>query len=131
MSFDVEASEFREFGVDLGKIAPRFVKDVEAVVTKGALNIKKDAAQRISGHAHAPHYPKSISYDVKRTMGGIEAEIGPDKNRRQGALGNILEFGTSKNAPLPHLGPALDAEEPKYVKALEDLMVDLLGESRG
>jgi hypothetical protein len=27
----------------------------------------------------------------------------------QGSLGNIIEFGTSKNAPIPHLGPALDA----------------------
>jgi len=128
MSFEVDAREIREFGVDLGNVEKRFLDDVEAVVTKGALNIKKDSAKRIRGHPHAPHYPRSISYDVKRTFGGIEAEIGPDKDRRQGALGNILEYGTINNPPLPHLAPALDAEEPKYVRALEDLFGRLLGE---
>lgn len=126
MSFDVDATEIREFEVDLGKIAGRFVKDVMRVVEKGSLNIKQDAAQRISGLAHAPHYPRSISYDVRHRVGAIEGEIGPDKSRTQGALGNILEYGTSKNAPIPHLAPALDAEELRFVQALERLFDDLL-----
>jgi hypothetical protein len=126
MTFDIDASQYREFGVDLGKVPARFLKDVEAVVAKGSLNIKQDAAEKISGHAHLPHYPKSISYDIKRTFTTIEGEIGPDKGRMQGPLGNILEYGTPKNRPLPHLAPALDAEEERFVNALERLFDNLL-----
>ncbi|NUS17086.1 MAG: hypothetical protein HOY69_37785 [Streptomyces sp.] len=77
-----------------------------------ARRVRDEARQRISGHRYLPRYPQSITYDVKPTATGVEAEIGPDKDRPQGPLGNIVEFGTSKNAPLPHLGPALDAAEP-------------------
>lgn len=100
---------------------------VRAVVAKGALNIKNDAAARASGIAHAPAYPRSITYDMHFSLSGPSAEIGPDKSRRQGALGNILEYGTSKNAPRPHMGPAANAEEPKFAKALEDLAVKATG----
>lgn len=99
--------------------------------------IKADARQRISGHKRFPRYPYSITYDTKVTAEGIEGEIGPDKNamgsrpnstgrsRRQdkgtmqGSLGNILEYGTSKNAPIPHLGPALDANAGDLVAGVE------------
>ena len=111
----------------LTKASAVAVEDVTAVVAKGALNIKTDAARRVSGLKHAPAYPRSITYDMYVTFAGPSAEIGPDKNKRQGALGNILEYGTTKNAPIPHMGPAADAEEPKFVSALETLAVEALG----
>ena len=100
---------------------------VRAVVQKGALNIKNGARQRISGHAHAPAYPSSITYDTKIGPTSAEAEIGPEKGKRQGALGNILEYGTVKNAPIPHIRPAADEELPRFDKALEDLAVKGVG----
>jgi hypothetical protein len=107
-------SELHRFAADLGKVPGRVVPAVRPVVERGAFNIKKDAAARVSGLAHAPAYPYSIGYE----MHGLAAEIGPDKDRRQGALGNILEYGTSKNAPIPHMGPAIEAEAPKFEAAL-------------
>jgi len=96
------------------------------VIAKAALNIKNDAKKKISGVAHAPHYPRSITYDTAISGTTVTAEIGPDKNKRQGALGNILEYGTSNNAPLAHLGPALDYEAPNLERYLGDLGEDLL-----
>jgi hypothetical protein len=101
--------------------------DVTAVVAKGAVNIKKDAARRISGLAHAPAYPRSIGYDLYQSLRGPSAIIGPDKSKPQGALGNLLEYGSIKNPPHPHFGPAGDAEEPKFGAALEALAVKTLG----
>ncbi|TBL44244.1 hypothetical protein EYA84_02030 [Verrucosispora sp. SN26_14.1] len=113
----------------LDSAAEDAIPEARKVVQKGALNIKKDAQQRISGLKHAPAYPYAITYDSKETAGGAEAEIGLDKNRRQGALGNILELGTVKNPPRPHMIPAAQAEEPRFEKALADLAERLLRRS--
>lgn len=119
MSTSVDVSAVLGLADDLGKAADRIEGDVTAVVSRGALNIKRDAVRLISGHPHSRHYPYTIGYDLTVDHDGVVAEIGPDKERRQGALGNILEYGTSKNPPLPHLGPALLAEEPRFTAAVE------------
>jgi hypothetical protein len=69
-----------------------------------------------------------VSYDVFHTFAGnSHAEVGPDKAKRQGALGNIIEFGTPKNAPIPGGLPALETEAPRFEKALGELGERLLG----
>lgn len=127
MRVGVNGHEVVELEAVLVKAALGVIKDVRAVVEKGALNIKKDAAKRIGGLAHARAYPRSISYDMRQSLLGPTAEIGPDKSRRQGALGNLLEYGSVNNPPHPHMRPAADAELPKFAKALEDLAVKTLG----
>ena len=89
-----------------------------AIVTKGAVNIEAAMRADAAGIAHAPAFPSSINYDVTQSMAGPEAEIGPDKGARQGALGNILYFGTSKNGPVRNISTGIDAELPPFEKAL-------------
>ena len=87
------------------------------VVARGALNIKngwKAKAMASSGR-HARLYPGSISYDMLVHPTGAAAEIGPDKGRPQGPLGNLLEFGSSKNPPHNDGGRALLAEQAAFV----------------
>lgn len=84
-----------------------------------ARKVQQGARDRIAGHKYLPQYPAAISYDVRHTGLGVEAEIGPDKGRPQGALGNIVEYGTSKNAPLPHLGPALEEQAEDLAHGVE------------
>ncbi|MFJ2717409.1 hypothetical protein [Streptomyces sp. NPDC087437] len=86
-------------------------------VTAG--KVKRSAQQRISGHPYLPAYPYSITSTVTRGPMGAEAEIGPDKGRRQGPLGNIIEYGTVNNAPIPHLGPALDENADDLIHGIE------------
>jgi hypothetical protein len=123
----IDAREVTALADAVIKASGPAMASVSKVVAKGALNIKTDAARRASGIRHAPAYPRSISYDLHQSMRGPAADIGPDKDRRQGALGNILEYGTIKNAPIPHIRPAADAEEPRFVRAMEDLAVKALG----
>jgi hypothetical protein len=66
-------------------------------------------------------YPASISYDVTEGPGVVEAEIGPDKGRPQGPLGNLLEFGSAHNPPHNDGGRALDDEEPRFLAQVEAL----------
>lgn len=91
-----------------------------AIVTKGAMNVKQAMAADAAGIGHAPAFPASITFDVRQSMGGPEAEIGPDKGRTQGALGNLLYFGSSKNGPVRNISVGIDAEAPRFEKALLD-----------
>jgi len=87
-----------------------------AVVERGALNVKNGwkANATVTARRHARLYPASISYDMRRHPTGAQAEIGPDKSRPQGALGNLLEFGSVKNPPHNDGGRALEAEAAAF-----------------
>jgi hypothetical protein len=123
---DIDTSQLQKLAADIRAHSRNTPAAAVQVVAKGALNIKADWRKAWAGLAHAPYLPAAITYDTTVRVSSIEAEIGPDKDRRQGALGNIVEFGTSKNGPRPGGAPALAREEPKYVSAVEKLTQGLL-----
>ncbi|QLQ37988.1 hypothetical protein [Micromonospora robiginosa] len=125
---EIDTRELRQLEYDFAEVVTAAPQEARKVVQRAVLNIKTDAQRRVGGLRHAPAYPRSISYDTRETPVGPEAEIGPDKGRRQGALGNLIEFGSVNNAPRPHINPAADAELPRFERAMEDLAVRLLGE---
>ncbi|MFD5509023.1 hypothetical protein ACFWIB_14770 [Streptomyces sp. NPDC127051] len=102
--------------VVLERSIPEAERAMVAAVTRGAFNIKRDWRDnaRASSGRHARLYPNSISYDVTPIPGGAKAEIGPDKDKPQGPLGNLLEFGSVNNQPHNDGGRALQAEEPRF-----------------
>ncbi|OKI22206.1 hypothetical protein [Streptomyces sp. CB03911] len=115
---------------DLARVGADLDERTHQVVSRGALNIKRDwrANARASSGRHARLYPSSIGYDPITALpgGGASAVIGPDKDAPQGALGNLLEFGSAKNGPHNDGGRALAAEEPRFIAAVEQLAGDLL-----
>lgn len=130
MNAEFEADDLAVFMQDLVNATAHIVPELRAVVVKGAVNVKADArarfaAQQRSGR-YLPHYARSITFDVTDTADGASAEIGPDKDLIQGAFGPGVEFGSSRHAPMPHLFPALDAEEEKAEAAVGDAAVRLL-----
>jgi hypothetical protein len=126
MKVTVDVTGFVELEGVLNSASKDALPEGRKVVSRGAVQIKKGMQRRVQGLAHAPAYPRSITYDLKTLGLSVEAEIGPDKARRQGALGNLINYGSVNNAPIPHIEPALDDEQPKYYRALEDLAVKLL-----
>jgi hypothetical protein len=99
-------------------------REVEAVVKRGAMNIKRDwrdNAKATSG-SHARAYPYSISFDGPDRVGmnEIVAVIGPDKDKPQGALGNLLEYGDggARNPPHNDGKRAADKERDKFANAI-------------
>lgn len=126
MSLDVH--QMRQLAAALASDAHHVDDRVAPVVARGALNVKngwRDNA-RVTAGRHARLYPASISYDMHRAPGASWAEIGPDKNRPQGALGNLLEFGSVHNPPHNDGGRALADEEPAF-RAHIAAVVDPLG----
>lgn len=122
-----EASQVRDLAADLGIVAAEAIPASRAVTQKGALNIKQGWQRRWSGLSHAPMLAAAVTYDTKMSGMGAMAEIGPDKGRPQGALGNLLEFGSVNNGPIPGGAPSLDEEAPRFEKALSELAEKALG----
>jgi hypothetical protein len=114
---------------DLRHAIEHAIPNAKKIAGKGALKVKKEA-QRIIGAAskrgYLPHYPRSISYDVTAAGAIVTAEIGPKTEKLQGGLGKLLELGSVNNAPIPHLGPALDLEENVFFGYMEELGEKLL-----
>jgi len=130
MNVDVEFSDARRLEADLGKIPGRVVRDVEAVTKRAAQNIKTMMAADAENDGHYPDFADAVTYERKfSSLTSIDYEIGPDKDRRQGALGNILYFGTSNNAPVLQLETPIMVEVPNFLRALRDAAAGTL-ESR-
>lgn len=116
-------SEIRDLAVDLEKKAWRAIPEVAAVVKKGAQNIKESYVSDAASSGTTKHFSSAINYDINK--GGLEAEIGPDKDKPQGPLGNILYFGTSDTAAVLDFDGPPREEEPRFHRAIEDVVGDL------
>jgi hypothetical protein len=106
-------------------------KGAEAVVKRGANNIKNEARRNVqqSAPVHQAGAHKAITYDdPSASLFRVESEIGYDKDISGGSLGNLLEYGGGGDRSPAHrdLGRALDAEEPRFEDALTAMALKLL-----
>jgi hypothetical protein len=115
------SAELRKLAEDLGRIAGSAVKDVDAVLKKGAQNVKTEMAADASGSRHFKGMAGSISYESHYSPGTARYVVGPDKGRRGGSLGNIYYFGTSRGGGTGDIEKPLRTEGPKLQSALEEL----------
>lgn len=124
-SFSMDFSEVDKLVADLGTVAATAGQYVRKAVEVGARNVKDDwrdfsKAQLTPGSARL--FPFSISYDITSEAGPlsstVQAEIGPDKDKPQGALGNLLEYGSVNNAPKSYGANALKANESDFQRGL-------------
>lgn len=113
---------------DMVRAARECPEEVRKVTQKGLNNIKRDWRKTWSGHPRIKVLPNTITYDSQLTGQKISGEVGPEHGRRGADLANIIEyeFGGVHSAPIPGGAPALEAERPRFEKALEDLEVRLL-----
>ncbi|MFE1358855.1 hypothetical protein [Streptomyces harbinensis] len=118
MTADVRQLVQLAHGINAARVRGQLA--LNAVVTRGAMNVKRDwrANAAASAGRHARLYPSSISYDLTPIPGGMMAEIGPDKARPQGALGNLLEYGSANNPPHNDGGRALASEAARFAAAV-------------
>ena len=138
----VDDAEVRSLAVDLGVAGQRIKTDARAVIAKGALNIKSQMMAEASKSRHLK-IARVISYDLRDTAGGVEAEIGPTKGG-EGSLAGIAYFGGSSwrgrekpgrgwqqgpggGGTIPDPQGALEAEAPAVEKYIGDLIEKALG----
>ena len=76
----------------------------------------------VSASPHFKGMARSITYDPVNASGVIRREIGPDKGRRGGSLGNIYYFGTSRGGGTGDIEKPLRTEEPRLLSAMQALV---------
>ena len=83
-------------------------KKLSQVVRKAAFDIEAQAK------ANAPVDTGALRNSIQaETTGELEGEVGVGVE-----YGPYVEFGTVKTAPQPFLGPAVDAVQPAFEKAV-------------
>jgi hypothetical protein len=119
------SDDLRQLAVDLSRAAKTV--DPRKFVQVEAHRIKQDWQREWTGIRGMPHIARSVTYDTKLTASGAEAEIGPDPDRPQGPLDNIVEYGGSTQGPIRPVTPRLvkDAGD-RMEKYLSEQVEDLL-----
>lgn len=127
--FEIDATEVRALTVALTDSTRNIEKDVRAVVSKGALNIKTQMVSEMSESPHFKGAARSITYDMSGNAFFTEAQIGPKVgDGESGGLGGIAYFGASKGGggTVPDPRGALERETPNLERALGDILGGLL-----
>ena len=123
----VDLTDVTRLVAGLAGAGRKAVAGAAALVETTAVQVRDELRTEARGHPTFPSFPQAITHDVR----GLDAEIGPDKQRRQGALGNILYFGSSRTGPvLPHPGGALDRAAPGFADRLAQVGEEAIGGGR-
>jgi HK97 gp10 family phage protein len=111
-SVHIDASQVNRLAVRLvgaSAVAPEVAR---AAVQRTAEAVQRDA--KLDVPVRTGYLRSSISVDVEHTRGGAAAEIGPTAE-----YGGFVEYGTSRMAPRPYLGPAFAAHAGDLADALQ------------
>lgn len=115
-----------ELARDLGKVPTNLVRNIEKVVPKTGLTMKKRMQADFRSSKHFKQVARSVDYDVKRLGFGdsatIQVEVGPNKNRDTSAsLAGIAYFGSSKagGATVPDPTVPMRLEAPLFFGFME------------
>jgi len=121
-------AELRALAANMGKIAGKALDDVDAVLKKGAQNVKEEMQADASRSPHFKGMAGAITYDSHYLLGRARYVVGPDKSRRGGSLGNIYYFGTSRGGGSGDIEKPLRTEEPRLMSQMEKLRERWAGE---
>lgn len=115
---------------ELAELPDEIVREGKQIVSKGMLNIKKGAQQkvRVKRWAHLPHLARSFSYEVDTLQRGqvIRGRAGADMEKLQGKLDIYIENGTAHTPASAHWTRSFNEELPQFDKYAEDLLAKLL-----
>lgn len=122
MSSTFDNSDVQKLTASFNSLDGHLKKNVKTAGTVTARHVKDDAkalALADLGGGSARAYPFSIGYDTIESAAGIRWEVGPDKSRTQGALGNLIEYGSRNNSAFGQLASALEANAGDFERGIE------------
>ena len=107
---DADFSAVTRHAADLGKVAPRVVKQAGAAVRLATLGTERDA--KILAPVDTGNLRNSITSDIR----GLSGAVGPSAH-----YGRYVEEGTSRMGPQPYMGPATDRNAALFVQAMDKI----------
>lgn len=127
-SISFDASEVRALAAALEQSGRSVQRPVRDVVSRGALNIKRQMVAEMGSSQSFSGTARSITYDMRGNAFYTEALIGPKiGSGESGGLASIAYWGNSRGGgTVPDPKGALDAETPRFERALLDVLGDLL-----
>lgn len=126
---DFDFSEISRLAADLGDAAQGTQKNVRKAVEVTARKVKDSWRDKLKGSAYLPRLPYAVDYDIEERTGGIEAEVGFNKSRKQGPLGTISEFGTPRVGGRGFGLASLKENEEDFVDGIGIALGDALKDS--
>ena len=122
---EIDTHEVKEFASELGRVPAKVITGVRPAVRKAGVNMKDQLREEMAASKHFKA-ANSISFD--EGDGGMAVEVGPTKSGA-GNLANIAYFGGANGGggTVPDPRNALDAEAPRFEKALTNLVGEILG----
>ena len=107
---DADFSAVTALAVDLGKVGPRVVRQAQRAVEAATRGTERDA--KLGAAVDTGTMRSSITSDIKALSG----EVGPTVDYAE-----YVEYGTSRMAPQPFMGPATDRNAALFYKAMESI----------
>lgn len=133
---DADFSELMSLAADIEDAPKALPKYLRKALDVTSIKVKKDAQATVKGRKGLGHAAGAIDYELKGSSGSVSemsSEIGYDKGKPAGALGNLIEFGAPNSgnqlAPSHDLGNALLANEGDFVKGVEAAAADAMREA--
>lgn len=127
MSFDF--SEMDRLAASFDHIPSETARGLRSAIEGTAHKVRDGWRAKLAGSPHFPALPYAITYDIKVLAGArfdtnLQADIGPDKRRAQGALGNISEYGTPKTPGRGYGLAALEEQIPDFQRGIDRAIED-------
>lgn len=126
---DFDFSELDRLAADLGTVADNAGPFINSAVQGTSVKVKESAQKSAgSGNRRWKALPSAIDYDVTVFQGFgvsvIKSEIGYNRDKPAGHLGNVREFGNSKVSPHNDLVNALHEHEDDFERGLSEALKD-------
>lgn len=124
-SIGFDFTELDQLAADLGEVKDTIGPFMNSAVQFTSKRIKTGAAKKVRGVRRWKAAAAAIDYEVTTFQGFgvsvIKSEIGYNKGKAAGSLGNVREFGApaQNTAPSNDLANELHANEADFQKGLE------------
>jgi len=120
---DFDFSELTQLAADLGKVGDKVGPNINSAIKGTSLGVKKAWQEPLRGSKTLGGLVPALSFDITTGqffgVSVIKSEIGFDKDKAQGPLGNISEYGSPTIAGRGYGIAALEANQEDFVRGLE------------